>query len=489
MRQLIVVENPKRWPFDMEGVEVVPARSYLVEPRYAELKRAAVFNVCRRYGYQNVGYYVSLLAAARGHRPLPSVSTLQALNLSPIVRLVSEDLDDLIQKSFARLKSDEFSLSIYFGRNVAHHYDRLSRALFNQFPAPFLRARFTREEDGWRLSGIRPIAGMEIPETHRDFVLERAREYFERPTRVVPRSHEARYDMAVLWSPDDPQPPSDERAIKRLIRAAGRQAIGVELIGPDDYGRLAEFDALFLRETTQVNHHTFRMARRAVQEGLVVIDDPESIIRCTNKVYQAELFERHHIPQPRTMVVHEGNVDEIPGRIGLPCVLKRPDGSFSAGVVKVSDEAELKTRLAELFEESDLVVAQEFTPSAFDWRVGTLGGEPLYACRYHMARGHWQIVREAGAFRRYGDVDPVALEDVPGEVVEVAVRAARLIGDGLYGVDLKEIDGRIVVMEVNDNPNLDAGYEDGILKDALWDEVIRWFRVRLDGRGGEAARA
>lgn len=73
MRTLVVVENPRRWPFEVEGVEVVPARSYLVEPEYARLRRAAVFNVCRRYGYQSVGYYVSLLAAARGHRPLPSV--------------------------------------------------------------------------------------------------------------------------------------------------------------------------------------------------------------------------------------------------------------------------------------------------------------------------------------------------------------------------------------------------------------------------------
>jgi len=489
VRQLIVVENPKRWPFDMEGVEVVQARAYLVEPRYAELKRAAVFNVCRRYGYQNVGYYVSLLAAARGHRPLPSVATLQALTLSPIVRLVSEDLDELIQRNLSHLKSDEFSLSIYFGRNVAQRYDRLSRALFNQFPAPFLRARFTWEEDRWRLAGIRPIAGMDIPESHREFVLRRAREYFRRPTRVAPRAHDARYDMAVLWSPDDPQPPSNERAIKRLVRAAGRQDIGVELIEADDYGRLAEFDALFLRETTQVNHHTFRMASRAVALGLVVLDHPESIIRCSNKVYQAELFERHGIPQPRTMVVHEGNVGEVVTRIGLPCVLKKPDGSFSSGVAKAASEEELRERLAALFAESELVVAQEFTPSAFDWRVGILGGEPLWVCRYHMAKGHWQIVRSEGGHRRYGDVDPVAIEDAPTDVVQAAVRAARLIGNGLYGVDVKQVDGRVLVMEVNDNPNLDAGYEDGILKDALWDEVVRWFRVRLDARGREGTSA
>ncbi len=484
MIQLVVVENPKRWPFEMDGVEVLSARSYLVDPRYADMKRAAVFNVCRRYGYQSVGYYVSLLAAARGHRPLPSVATLQALSISPLLRMVGEELDELIQRSLAPLQSEAFSLSIYFGKNVAKRYDRLSRALFNQFPAPFLRARFALVDGHWSLAGLRPVAGLEIPEQHRDFVLQRAREYFHRPARPL-RTREARYDMAVLWTEDEPTSPSNAKGIRRLTKAAARQGIAVEIITPDDAGRLGEFDALFLRETTQVNHHTYRFACRAAAEGLVVMDDPESIVRCSNKVYQAELFQRHAIPAPRTMVVHSGNVGEVTARVGLPCVLKKPDGSFSAGVAKASTEEELTRQLHGLFEESELVVAQEFTPSPFDWRVGVLDGEPLFVCRYHMAPGHWQIIHAAGKRTEYGRVEPVALEDVPPRVLEIGVRAARLIGNGLYGVDLKEIDGRVMVMEVNDNPNLDGGYEDGILGDALWDGVVRWFRVRLDRRGAE----
>jgi glutathione synthase/RimK-type ligase-like ATP-grasp enzyme len=158
-------------------------------------------------------------------------------------------------------------------------------------------------------------------------------------------------------------------------------------------------------------------------------------------------------------------------------------------VVKVSTPPELYVALDLLFEESELVVAQEFMPSAFDWRVGVLDGQPLYAARYHMAKGHWQIIHARGTQTSYGDVEAVAIENTPKAVVEVAVKAARLIGDGIYGVDLKEVEGRVVIMEVNDNPNLDGGFEDGILKDALWDEIIRWFRVRLDRRGLEGRQA
>jgi len=77
----------------------------------------------------------------------------------------------------------------------------------------------------------------------------------------------------------------------------------------------------------------------------------------------------------------------------------------------------------------------------------------------------------------------VALDDAPREAVRVAVRAARLIGDGLYGVDVKEYAGRFLVMEVNDNPNIESGCEDAVIGDRMYRAVMSWFRRRLDARG------
>jgi glutathione synthase/RimK-type ligase-like ATP-grasp enzyme len=253
------------------------------------------------------------------------------------------------------------------------------------------------------------------------------------------------------------------------------------VIHPDEIGQIAEFDALFIRETTAVDHHTFRFARRAAAEGLVVVDDPESILRCTNKVFQAEVFARHSIPSPRTLVVDAGDADRIEKDVGLPCVLKRPDSSFSLGVVKATTPLELRTKLEEVLAKSQLAVAQEFTPSDFDWRIGVIDRKPLWACRYFMARGHWQVVEShEGGHRRWGRTETVAMGDVPPKVVELAVRAASLIGDGLYGVDLKESGGRLLVMEVNDNPSIESGYEDAVLKDEIYAVIMGYFRERLD---------
>jgi hypothetical protein len=74
---LIVVDNPAKWPFAIAGVDVVDARSYLTRPEYSEMRGVKLINLCRSYSYQTSGYYVSLLAEARGHKPLPSVTTIQ----------------------------------------------------------------------------------------------------------------------------------------------------------------------------------------------------------------------------------------------------------------------------------------------------------------------------------------------------------------------------------------------------------------------------
>ena len=488
MKAIVVVENTRRWRLRLKGAEVVAARDYLVGDTWSGRRAVRVYNLCRTYGYQTLGYYVSLLAAARGHRAFPTVETLQDLRLAPVVRVVSEQLDQLIQHGLAPLKGPRFDLSVYFGRNLSQRYDALAHALYEQFPVPLLRASFEQRGREWRLSSVRPIATSEIPDSHRAFVIEQAEGHFGRAPRPSRAKRTFRYDLAILTDPDAVDSPSGSTALRRFVRAARDLGIDARLIRRGDAADIAQYDALFIRETTRVDHPTYRLSRRAVSEGLVVIDDPVSILRCSNKVFLAELFARTGVPHPRTVVVHADNVDSIADAVGLPCVLKRPDSSFSQGVVRVDSAEKLSKQVADFLRDSELVVAQEFTPSDFDWRIGVLGGNALFACRYHMARGHWQIVTTAkSGKRRYGRVEALPLDQVPREALEIGTRAAALIGDGFYGVDIKEAQGRFLVIEVNDNPNVDAGCEDAVLGEDLYVAVMDWFRQRLDARGSGAA--
>ena len=72
------------------------------------------------------------------------------------------------------------------------------------------------------------------------------------------------------------------------------------------------------------------------------------------------------------------------------------------------------------------------------------------------------------------------MQHAPRDVLQLALKTANAIGDGFYGVDIKTVGGRHVLMEVNDNPNVDRGVEDAILGDELYDRIMKVFRARVD---------
>jgi len=498
-RALLVTDHPAVWlTAAPPGVEVVDARAYVAgEPPHLGHRRARVYNLCRSYRYQGIGYHVSLLAEARGQKVLPDPRTLRDLVTRSLVKAAAaadHPLEPHLRRAFARVEQNHVELTVVFGRSLDGRYSAVASRVFRLFPAPFMRLQFQRSGPGapWALERAQVIPLDALADDQLPEVFRLVGAFFARPGLTAVTRREDVFDLAILHDPGEPEPPSDARALQRFTEAARGIGLATELIERADYGRLAQFDGLFIRATTRVDHYTYRFARRAVALGLVVMDDPGSILRCTNKVFLAELLTRHGVPTPRTLVVHRSNADVVPEELGFPCVLKLPDSSFSQGVHRADDRDGYKERIRQLFRKSDLIIAQEFLPTDYDWRIGVLGGVPLYACRYHMAKGHWQVIRRdpAGAKLRDGDSDTLPVEDAPRAVVDLAVRAAGLVGDGLYGVDLKVVDGdRVVVIEVNDNPNLDAGVEDAVLGPALYSRIAELFLARITALRGLERRS
>ena len=396
------------------------------------------------------------------------------------------NLDERIQRAFKRYGGEapahELRLEVLFGQCRFPPLADLARQIFETFPAPLLRVTF-RHQERWRIATIRPLALHRLGRESRELLGSALDSYLSRRWRAPKARQPARYDLAILYDPKDPQPPSNDKALRQFIRAGQVLGVDVELIERRDYARLAEYDALFIRETTRINHHTYRFAKRAESEGMVVIDDPRSILRCTNKVYLAELLRAHAIPAPKTVIAGSGDLDAMEAAIGYPMVLKVPDGSFSQGVVKAADRGQMLEQAQNLLAKSELILAQEFLYTEFDWRIGILNGEPLYACQYFMSQSHWQIVQYdgSGGFTE-GRFKTWPVLQVPEQVLNVALRAARLVGDGLYGVDLKQGQQGVYVIEVNDNPNIDAGVEDAVLKERLYRTIMAEFVRRLDAR-------
>lgn len=484
MKILLVAYGAEKWNVCIPGVEIVTPRRYITDPKYVSYKSTRVINLARSYKYQSNGYYVSLLAAARGHRAMPSVTTMRDLHASLSISIVDSDLEELIQKSLTPLAADSFTLSIYFGRNMAKRYEKLCLRLFNALTAPLLRAHFTKTKQGrWQLKRISAIPLSEVPDEHKPFLQEALADYCSRPQGTGHKRKALPLSLGMLVNTEDGLAPSNAKALENFIKAGAKLGISVEPIHKDDYTRLLEYDALFIRDTTQVDNHTYRFARRAEIEGMPCIDDTLSILRCTNKVYLAELMAHYHIRTPKTVIVHADNMHLVPKMLGLPCILKQPDSSFSLGVVKAASVEEFTSSCEEMLEKSELIIAQEFLPTEYDWRIGMLNAEPLFACKYFMAPHHWQIYNQACKDDdRWGMTETLPLAEVPPLVLKAAFDAANLIGDGLYGVDVKEINGLPYIIEVNDNPSLDAGIEDEVLGMELYLRIMQVFKDRILSR-------
>jgi glutathione synthase/RimK-type ligase-like ATP-grasp enzyme len=481
---VILVDQPRDLPNAETPHKVITTTEYLARPRLFEIGRPKLVNLARSYAYQSKGYYASLLAEARGHRVVPTVETMLELREQKLYEHALPDLEDELNRCARRADFQpdaELRLIVCFGIARDARFESFGRLLFDWFRCPALEV-IVDPGDWLSIDRIRPRNITRLANGEAEFFRESLRNHTRRDWRDPKARAIAKYDLAVLYDPNEKMAPSSSASIKHFARIAEKLSVDVEPITKRQLAELAEFDGLFIRETTSIDNHTYRFARRAWQEGMPVIDDPISMIRCTNKVFLMELLGQNQVPTPPTVIIAEDTdlakaIDEL----GLPLVVKIPDGSFSRGVHKVESLNEFKRVCDELFEETDLLLAQKFLPTEFDWRVGVLAGEPLFVCQYRMARGHWQIVKHrSDGSAREGGFKTFDLDQAPPALIDVAVRAARPIGEGFYGVDIKQTENGFIVMEVNDNPNLEHGIEDVVGKDEVWIKLLKWFIDRFE---------
>jgi glutathione synthase/RimK-type ligase-like ATP-grasp enzyme len=254
-------------------------------------------------------------------------------------------------------------------------------------------------------------------------------------------------------------------ALIRLRDSAEEMGHTVYFIFPTEIAKIAKMDGLFIRSRTDPLNISFVAAKMAELQGIPVIDDPRSIQVCSDKVNMYLHLMKAGVRIPDTVFVRKGELTEkaagdVFRRLGTPLILKEPSTSFSLRVEKVESVPGFLKTGKRFIKLSDWIVAQRFIESNFDWRVGVLGGEPLYACQYMIPGETFKIQATVNGHIVYCAVKSHPLERVPRHILDAGVAAARAIGDGFYGVDIKDRDGTPYVIEVNDNPSLEAGEDE-----------------------------
>ena len=178
MKNFIVVNKLTQWPEPIPGAEIVDAQAYLTDPAYTSPGPVRIYNLCDSYCYQRMGYYVSLLAEARGHKPIPRARTMEDLQSPNLVRLLTETLEELVQHAFRDDSPESVERDFYFGLRPGHTEDVLGQQLFQLLKAPLLRAQFERGGDRWKIRNARAIAMDELTPDSVTAVVAAATQHF-----------------------------------------------------------------------------------------------------------------------------------------------------------------------------------------------------------------------------------------------------------------------------------------------------------------------
>ncbi|MCH2455294.1 MAG: RimK-like ATPgrasp N-terminal domain-containing protein, partial [Idiomarina sp.] len=303
-----------------------PSQSLLSASEYLQTthsnSRQSILNLCNDLSYLSTGYYVSLLAEARGQKVIPSVATINDVNNFSHYQLLINATDRSLLRYLQQSDKKSLSLLICLGMCEEKALTNFARQIFERYPCPILRVQL--EFNGrWHISALQAGALNQLDDNEQSFFGNALDQFSKRVWRKARSRKELRFDLAILHNPDEAIPTSDKRALSQFIKAAKEADIDAELITADDFNRLLEFDALFIRETTRINHYTYHFAKKAEANGMVVIDHPDAIVQCANKVFLKELLDKHKVATPKTkLLLSQSDIDykAISDSLGYPVV-------------------------------------------------------------------------------------------------------------------------------------------------------------------------
>lgn len=268
-------------------------------------------------------------------------------------------------------------------------------------------------------------------------------------------------------------------ALTRFSYVARRLGHQADFLFRADTSKIPQYDAIYIRALTDPLNSAYVAARTAELNGIRVIDQPDSIYICCDKVNMYRHLQNAGVPLPETIYLEESDLtldkgDELLQHLGSPVVLKAPNSSFSMYVEKIHTPEDFVKVGNRFMRRADRLVAQKFVVSDFDWRICILAGEPLFACQYTFPKKRWKVLTYVENGKAvYGPIKGIELETVPPRLIEIALQAGNAIGNGLYGVDLKQEGDQYVVIEVNDNPTISAGEEDQKAP-MVYERIIRY---------------
>jgi ribosomal protein S6--L-glutamate ligase len=254
---------------------------------------------------------------------------------------------------------------------------------------------------------------------------------------------------------------------RRLIEAAEQRGHDVSVIdvlrcymnilphAPEIHYRgqkLQRYDAVVPRIGASVTFYGTAVVRQFEMMGVYCLNESVAITRARDKLRALQLLARKGIGMPRTGFAHSpDDTHDLIGLVGgAPMVIKLIEGTQGQGVVLAETDKAAESVIDAFRGLDAYFLAQEFIEEAkgSDIRCFVIGGKVVAAMKRTAKPGEFRSNLHRGGTAQAVKITP--------EERSTAVRAAKVMGLNVAGVDILRSNHGPVVMEVNSSPGLEG---------------------------------
>lgn len=215
---------------------------------------------------------------------------------------------------------------------------------------------------------------------------------------------------------------------------------------------LDDLDVVIPRIGASITSYGLAIVNQLEMMQVPVVNGSAAIARSRDKLRCLQLLARYDIDVPRTVMAHgKADVKDAVKRVGgLPAIVKLTQGTQGIGVMIAHTMPEISSILDTMWDLGQEIILQEFVAESKgrDVRVLVIGDKAVGAMRRTARKGEFR-----SNIHRGGEGEPIDLSD---EYADTAVRAARVVGLEVAGVDLLEGRNGPKVMEINSSPGFEG---------------------------------
>lgn len=215
---------------------------------------------------------------------------------------------------------------------------------------------------------------------------------------------------------------------------------------------LTGYDAVIPRIGASITQYGLAVLRQFEMMGVWPLNESVAIGRSRDKLRSMQIFAKHGLGLPVTAFAHDPKqTEEVMKTVGgAPVVIKLTEGTQGIGVVLAETDKSAKS-VIEAFRGANVnILVQEFIKEAgsSDLRIFVVGGKVVASMMRTGAEDDFRSNLHRGGSAKSIKITP--------EERSTAVRAAKVMGLNVAGVDLLRANHGPVIMEVNSSPGLEG---------------------------------